>query len=941
MFLLVLRKLTRNKWLVLCILGGAVLAIALVASVPLYTDGILQRMLTRDLEQEQESSGEFAGRYTIRASYYDPMVPFAPSFPGQDRRVRGDLLPALGLPVLAQTTRLSLESLEATPVPPREAVPRERLLRLDAAEGAADHLKITRGRLFAPGGAGAGVIEVVVTEQALADMDLRMDETYEAATLQQADHAPLHLRIVGTYEPRDTSDLWWYRPLWQEADGMLADYAVVRGLFADPQSRLLTSATWTCALDYHAITLARLAPLVATLEAQVRFFQDNDIGATLPMLDVLRGYAQRESQLLRTLWFLQFPVLAMLAFYLCMVSLLIVDAERNEIAILKSRGAGSGQVFVIYMGESLLIALAACAAGPPLGLLVCQVIGGSSGFLEFVRRAPLSIPLSPRSFLAGAAAGVLLLGALTIPAIAASRTTIVQHKLARARGRRAPAWKRFFVDLALLLVAGYGFFMYRLRPAPSPGADATPLDPLLLLVSTCFILGVGLLFLRVHPFLVRLLFRVGRRIWPPVLYAPLLHVGRSAGSEQFLMLFLVLTLATGILDARFDRTINRNVEERIQYAAGADITLQEVWPSSGGTASTPGGTVPAPGTGTPGEPIVYFEPPFQRYRSLPGTQAVTRVLRRDTAFVDGPKKGSIKSSFMAVDPAEFGSVAWFRAGLLPVHWNTYLNILAGHANAFLVSESFARVHEIRLGDTLYVTWAGQGYLDGVVYAFVPYWPTYLPRDPATGDPAQLVVANLTYVQAKMRGEPYEVWMKKTTGVESAVIYDALRERQIPIARLADTTPALIAARSDAMLQGINGAFTMAFAAAMAVCLSGSLISWILSFQARTLQFGIFRAMGLRRRNVIGMIAVEQALTSVAAIVAGIVIGGAASDLFVPLLAIAQSTTMQVLPFRVTAAASDYLRLYAVVAVMLAIGLTVLGLRVARLGVTRAIKLGEE
>jgi putative ABC transport system permease protein len=940
MFLLVLRKLTRNKWLVLCILGGAVLAIALVASVPLYTDGILQRMLTRDLEQEQEGSGVFAGRYTVSASYYDPLVPFQPAFTGQDRHVQGELFTTLGLPVLARTSRLTLDSLQVAPVPAREAVPKERLVRLDAAEGAADHLKITRGRLFSPDAAG-GVIEVVVTAQALADMDLRMDETYEAKTLQQLDHSPLRLRVVGIYEPRDSRDLWWYRPLWQEADGMLADYGLVRRLFADPQSRLLTSATWSSALDYHAITLATLAPLVATLQEQVRFYQSSDVSYALPMLDVLRAYALREGQLLRTLWFLQIPVLAMLAFYLCMVSLLIVNAERNEIAILKSRGAGSAQIFLIYMGESLLIALIACAAGPPLGLLVCKAIGGSSGFLEFVRRAPLSIPLSPRSFLAGAAAGVLLLAALTIPAIAASRTTIVQHKLARARGRKAPAWKRFFIDLALLCVAGYGFFTYRLRPPTTGAADATPLDPLLLLVSTCFILGVGLLFLRLHPFLVRFLFRIGRKIWPPVLYAPLLHVGRSAGSEQFLMLFLILTLATGILDARFDRTINRNVQERIQYAAGADITLQEAWPSSGGEASTPGSITPAAGTGTPGEPIVYFEPDFSRYKSLPGAETLTRVLRRAGALVDGPDKRAIKSSFMAVSPAEFGDVAWFRPGLLPTHWNNYLNLLAAHANAFLVSESFARTHGIRLGDTLYVTWAGQGYLDGVVYAFVPYWPTYNPRDPATGEPAQLVVANLSYVQAKMRGEPYEVWIKKAPAAESAVLYAALRDRQIPIEHLSDTTPLLIAAKSDAMLQGINGAFTMAFAAAMAVCLSGSLISWILSFQARTLQFGIFRAMGLRQWAVIGMIGVEQVLTSVAAILAGIVIGGLASDLFVPLLAIAQSATMQVPPFRVTAAASDYLRLYAVVAVMLVIGFTVLGVRVARLGVTRAIKLGEE
>jgi putative ABC transport system permease protein len=875
-------------------------------------------------------------------------VAFQPTFPAQDRHIRGDLFAAVGLPVLARTTRLSLDSLQATPVPAREAVPRERLVRLDAAEGAADHLKITRGRLFSAGaegdgaaGSGGGAVEVVVTEQALADMDLRLDETYEAKTLQQLDHAPLLLRVVGVYEPRDQHDLWWYRPLWQEADGMLADYAQVRRLFADPQSRLLTSATWTYALDYHAITVARLAPLVATLQDQVRFYQDNDIAYSLPMLDVLRAYASREGQVLRTLWFLQIPVLAMLAFYLCMVSLLIVDAERNEIAVLKSRGAAGTQVFLIYMAESLLIAVIACAAGPPLGLLVCQVIGGSSGFLEFVRRAPLSIPLSPRSFLAGAAAGILLLAALTLPAVAASRTTIVLHKLSRARGRKAPAWKRFFVDVALLVVAGYGFFSYRLRAPPAVPGEATPLDPLLLLVSTCFILGVGLLFLRIHPFLVRLLFRVGRKVWPPALYAPLLHVGRSRGSEQFLMLFLILTLAIGILDARFDRTINRNVQERIQYAASADITVQEAWPSTGGTASTAGGLVPAAGSGTPGQPVVYFEPDFSRYRSVPGAAAITRVLRRAAVLVDGPDKRAIKSSFMAVVPGEFGDVGWFRAGLLPVHWNNYLNILATHANAFLVSQSFATSQGIKLGDTLYVTWAGQGYLDGVVYAFVPYWPTYAPWDPATGDPAQIVVANLSYVQAKMRGEPYEVWIRKIPGAESAVIYDALRERQIPIQRLTDTAPALIAAKSDAMLQGINGAFTMAFVAAMVVCLSGSLISWILSFQSRTLQFGVFRAMGLHRRKVIGMIGVEQVLTSVPAILAGILIGGLASQLFVPLLALAQSASLQAPPFRVTAAASDYLRLYAVVAVMLVIGFTVLGVRVARLGITRAIKLGEE
>ncbi len=657
------------------------------------------------------------------------------------------------------------------------------------------------------------------------------------------------------------------------------------------------------------------------------------------MIDVLRDYARRESQLLQTLWFLQLPVLIMLGFYLCMVSLLIIGAERNEIAVLKSRGAGGGQIFLIYLLESLLIAGIACAAGPPFGLLICKAIGASNGFLEFVQRAPLQIPLSARAYLYGAAGAGILLAALVGPAIAASRTTIVQHKLTRSRRIRAPAWRRFFLDFILLAIAGYGYYAFHSRKPPAASAGMMPLDPVVVLVSTFFILGIGLLFLRVYPLIVRLLFRLGRRLWPPVLYAPLLHVGRSGTAEQLVMLFLILTLSNGILDARFARTINRNVQERIQYFTGADITLQEKWQTSGGENPQSSGSVASPSEKP--DRVVSYEPISPATSPCPGVAQVTRVLRKSNALVDSQDARMIKSSFMAVVPDEFGAVAWFRPGLLPYHWNQYLNLLAKNPNAFIVSQSFAQQYKLKLGDTIAVTWSGQGYVDGIVYGFVPYWPTFNPWDSERDQPAELVVANLSYVQAKMRDEPYEVWMKKAPGATSGEIYQALEERKIPIERLTNVTPALATARNDAMLQGINGALTMAFVAAMAVCLIGSLISWILSFQGRILQFGIFRAIGLSRWSVIGMIVGEQLLTTVVAVAAGIVIGGVAADLFVPLLAVTQAAGQQVPPFRVSAAASDYIRLYTVIAAMLAIGLAVLGVRVARLGITRALKLGEE
>ena len=43
------------------------------------------------------------------------------------------------------------------------------------------------------------------------------------------------------------------------------------------------------------------------------------------------------------------------------------------------------------------------------------------------------------------------------------------------------------------------------------------------------------------------------------------------------MIFLILTIALGIFNARTARTINTNEENQISYANGADIVLMEKW----------------------------------------------------------------------------------------------------------------------------------------------------------------------------------------------------------------------------------------------------------------------------------------------------------------------------------------------------------------------------
>jgi len=77
------------------------------------------------------------------------------------------------------------------------------------------------------------------------------------------------------------------------------------------------------------------------------------------------------------------------------------------------------------------------------------------------------------------------------------------------------------------------------------------------------------------------------------------------------------------------------------------------------------------------------------------------------------------------------------------------------------------------------------------------------------------------------------------------------------------------------------------------------------------------------------------------VAAGIPIGGVAGDLFVTLLKLTRAAARQVPPFRVIANRGDYLKLYDIVGGMLAVGVAVLSVRIWRMRMAQAAKLGKE
>ncbi len=335
-----------------------------------------------------------------------------------------------------------------------------------------------------------------------------------------------------------------------------------------------------------------------------------------------------------------------------------------------------------------------------------------------------------------------------------------------------------------------------------------------------------------------------------------------------------------------------------------------------------------------------MEPPFEPYQTLPGAALATKVFRADEVIVDFGN-GYAKVTLMGVVPHEFARIAWFRPDLLPVHQNSYLNLLSDSPKALLVSSGLRAEFDLRPGDPVQLSWGGQATIDGYVYAFVDYWPTWNPLAESDDRPAALVVANLAYLQAMLPVEPYEVWLRKAPGAPSREVFEGIRAANLEVETLVDASQEIVARRNDPMIQGTNGALTLGFIIAMGISIAGFLIYWILSLKARTLTFGILRAMGLRQSRVILMLVAEQVLISGAAIGAGILVGWLASLLFVPLLQLTSSAAEQVPPFLIVALGEDMLKIGAVAVAMLVLGAVLFRWIVGRIRIHQAIKLGEE
>lgn len=296
------------------------------------------------------------------------------------------------------------------------------------------------------------------------------------------------------------------------------------------------------------------------------------------------------------LFFNQLPMFVVLIlivlvvlYYVVTLASLLVDSQKAEVALLRSRGATSRQILAVFVIEAGFLSLLAVVVGPILAMLGVSTIGLLPFYEDLNNGNALPVQLTASAYQLALVGGVLSMLALFIPAVRAARLGLLTDRRSRARPPRLAFIQRYYLDLGLLGLVLFMFWQLTQQGSfvATDVFGEESVNNVVLAVPALFLVAAGIALLRVFPAAMDLTGRamssnIGSKVIPPSVVLGIWQMARSPASHSRLSLLLILTAGLGVFAASFATTLERSATEQVLYNSGADLRLPQITSSTGG-----------------------------------------------------------------------------------------------------------------------------------------------------------------------------------------------------------------------------------------------------------------------------------------------------------------------------------------------------------------------
>ena len=949
-----IKRIFAQQWLALALVLGLISSIVLVMSIPLYADAVYYRLLQEELTatgiNETYSRPPFAYMFRYLGSTYGPQE--WEDIAQLDTYLTQQAAGELGLPHKKTIRYFKTDNFRLFPtdqIAYADTTDPLEWVNLGFISGFEEAINIIEGTFPAVSPSDSEeAIEVLVNRELADEIGLQVGEQYmlfRRIRVPNSDSQRYQtpVRISGVWEPADlSSDVWFYNPSTLETLFVIPEQSY-HNRVAPVYPQDVNLGLWYLVMDGSDVTSSDVGRLLARgrrAEQRVTSLLANSQLSISP-LDALRRY-QRESGLLTTLLYaFSVPIIGLLLAFISLVVGLAVARQRNEVAILRSRGATVGQVAGISGLEALSLGVLALICSVPLSFSVARLIGSTRSFLNFTIESDLRLVMTQSTLQFGIGAVLIAFLAQTLPSFTAARHTIVTYKMEMARSLRPPWWQRAYLDILLLIPAAYGIYLLRKQGSISmPGTvtgDSVFQNPLLFLIPALAIFALTLVTLRVLPIFMHIVAWFASKGGGVGVLLASRHLARNRGMYTAPMVLLVLTLSLSAFTTSLAQTLDGHLFDRAYYKVGADGRLTEL----GDIPLAPGGGIAGGGQastsgGAPETPSWTFVPVSEHLRS-PNITAATRFARFEArVHLDGRWRDA---HVFGIDRLDFPQAAYWRRDFAAAPLGSLMNSLALESEGVLVDRDLMRQHNLRVGDTILVGAARYGLRAEMLMKIVGdfrYFPTWYPDDDGP-----LVVGNLDYLFERMGGQfPYDVLVRTDPRTDYEGMVRELRQYDINVINYYSARQRIVEEQKQPQRQGLFGVLSVGFLAAALLTVLGFLLYTLFSFRRRFIELGTLRSIGLSSGQMTTFLAWELAFLILVGIGAGTLLGTSVSNQFIPYLQVGNSAADLTPPFLVGIAWTAITRVYALFGILFVAALGVLVTLLMRMKIFQAIKLGE-
>ena len=964
---LAFRRLRANLGLALMSLLGLTVAVGLIMSIPLFSDAINYNLLRQSLRAMSETGNRppFAFMFRYVGAWYGGID--LAKYGKEDDYLTQTAPRTIGLPLQQATRYVKTDNYRLFPVDEAQYADIRQPLAyayIGFVTGLQDHITILEGQWPVAAERVTDTLEIAISQPMAEASGIQVGEEYILFDKPAADSSgakeptQIRIRVSGVWVPSDPSEeFWFYTPKAFEDVFFVSEESFMARVVPTDQKPIYL-ALWYLIFDGSGVYTEHVPTLIGrmvTAQSRAATVLENTSLDVSPM-DAMISYRAKAELLKVLLLVFSIPVVALVLYFTALVSGMMVQRQRAEIAVLKSRGATSLQVLLLYLLEGVIIGAVAFALGALLGQVVAMVMGNTKSFLLWVRRTPLPVKMTQSTVKYGLGAiGVAVLASL-MPALSAAGYTIVTYKQEMARSLRKPFWQRFYLDMILLVPPLYGYYVLRQRGTLTvlgrtmgkvAAETGNPFsEPLLFIVPALFMFAASLVFMRLFPFLMSFLAWVVQRIGGVPAVLAIRHLARSATFYTGPLLLLILTLSLASYTASMAYTLDLHNTDSVYYRVGADMALVEMGESteegagpqgaSGGGGQTAEADQQAVEDPLAATAVKWLFLPVGDHLRVPGVRAVARVGHFTGSANLG--SGSAQVAVIGVDRTEFPRVAFWRSDFGRRSLGGLMNSLAVDDASLIVDRRFLADNAIGIGDTVKLTISSSGMggaADFRIVDYVDYFPTVYRED------GYFAIANLEYLFERVGGTvPYDIWMRTDPAYESKDIVKGVEQVGLRVLSAADARGLIDQYEKQPERTGTFGILSVGFVTSALLTVLGFLLYSLVSFERRFIELGILRAIGLSVGQMSVFLALEQAFLIGTGMLIGTVFGVLASSMFIRFLQVGVNKYALTPPFAVQVAWSAIVNIYLVFLLMFLIAVGSMISLLLRMRIFQAVKLGE-